>query len=298
MSIPYESLKIWQLLCIADAYEKIDAFGKQSIPDWDIDDFEKHVLYGTGLSYELTENLIEQFKKVCSSLSKKKPYLSYTEDGIHYGFELFVDDIMIDDIYGEPQFYTRLSRTLSNYRLPIDEQVIKDKIDDVSKQFLPVGKAKEALISSDSLWYTKCLDDMTFRTVRNEILRRNRVIEARNRLGSFPPPVFLEEAVRVIKSHCNQFSGSKYFVKENLTFDDILRALEYTSTRNQIDAAFLVWGVYTGKPISYAEAGRQLGKTGNAVINSMHKILSHIAWQAFIYDSNSPKPDEEREHNA
>ena len=246
----------------------------------------------------MTENLIEQFKKVCSSLSKKKPYLSYTEDGIHYGFELFVDDIMIDDIYGEPQFYTRLSRTLSNYRLPIDEQVIKDKIDDVSKQFLPVGKAKEALISSDSLWYTKCLDDMTFRTVRNEILRRNRVIEARNRLGSFPPPVFLEEAVRVIKSHCNQFSGSKYFVKENLTFDDILRALEYTSTRNQIDAAFLVWGVYTGKPISYAEAGRQLGKTGNAVINSMHKILSHIAWQAFIYDSNSPKPDEEREHNA
>lgn len=295
MSIPYESLKMWQLLCIADAYNAINECGKNIVPNWDIDAFEKSVFFEEFYDYSITAEQAVLLKEACKPLSEKKPLLNYSDDGLHYGFELFLDPVEEDDCGGKLLF-AEVSRVLSEYVLPMDEQIIRECINTVARTFIPKSKAlNKGMHRNNSLWFIDCIDEMTVRALRKEILNRNRAYVKRQEYGVYPKPLYLDKAVKAITEYCNGSEKTQYYVKKDLGFDDIIRSMEYKSTRKQIDNAFLLWGVYTGKPLSYSEVGRKCNISPNAVRTSVGRVLSYITRQMIVFDLDHPKQKEENQ---
>ena len=135
MPIPFEKLTYTDILHHQLAYGCFDEVGKSLFQEWDIVGFEKAVL-GCGDNHFLyMAEKIKETPNLYGELNTTMPFLRFREEGQHYGYELFLSPPPFWGSRGAPLWWAYVSRKLTKYTLPMDEQDLFDLYNEAAKEF-------------------------------------------------------------------------------------------------------------------------------------------------------------------
>ena len=277
MPIPYENLTYNDILHHQAAYECFDNVGKKMFEDWDIVGFEKAVL-GCGDNHFLY--MAEKNKTdstLYENLNEKMPFLKFREEGQHYAYELFLSPPKFWGSRGAPFYWAYVAREFTYDKLPMNEDLLYEKYLGIAKQFgintkyqnnyyierFAAGGMSSGIVTSEFVrkgWYT----------IRN----RNRLYFKEEKPTD---KIYLERAKERINWYCNRYIQAKYEVNSAISDEDFLFAvMDSDCSQNQKDTSLLLWGVYTGNPLTAKEVAKIKGVTDNCVRQLERNFLRHL----------------------
>lgn len=277
MPIPFENLKYNDILCHQAAYECFDRAGKELFPEWDIVGFEKAVLGDGDSRYLSMAEKIKEDGNLFGKLNTSMPFLRFREKGQHYGYELFLSPPSFWGSRGAPLWWAYAARQFTFDKLPMDELALYEKYNGIAKKF-------EINMNYDGYNYIErfAAGGMSSGVVGSQFVRRGwRTIRNRNRLYTkeevLNENIYLDRAKEQIDRYCKNFGCGTYEVVPNLTAENFMYAVQDSEiTSHQKDTVFLLWGIYSGKPLSYAETAAQKAVTVNRIRQIESTFLRHL----------------------
>lgn len=289
MPLSYSELSTYQLLCIRETYDLIDAQCSACVPDWNIVDFEKEVVSNLSGNTSRIQIVRERIAEGLRELDNQMPLKQYLEQGEHSARELFLQapEISAKDKRPFLLFWAYVAREYSHMTLPIEKSRCRDNFQSVLKQFKlrlygNRDYTVERFCSFHNIESMIQLREADLRGAQFTIDGRN---QAYARKTVFEDnPIYLDKA----KDRFRRFLDNvypEYEVKEDLTIHELCFAVDSTCTSLQRDYVFLLWGVFTGKPMNLSNCARAFGVTGsrikaceNTVVrNAGHEELAILA---------------------
>ncbi len=277
MPIPYEKLTYNDILHHKAAYDRFDAVGKTLFQDWDIIGFEQAVLgCGDNLYLHMADK-IKETPDLYEDLNIKMPFLRFREKGQHYGYELFLSPPPYWGSRGAPLWWAYAARKLTDYTLPVDEQILFEAYNEVAKEF-------GIKINSGKTYCIKRFDagGMSGGYVSGDFVRKGwYTIRDRNLLYqneiSRDVDLFLDKAKERISWYCNKYRPDEFEIVPDMSEDDFIFAMNDSKiNEHQMEIAFLVWGVYTGKPLTITEVANIKGVSYTAINMIEKRVLQKL----------------------
>lgn len=285
--ISYTALSTYQLLCIREIYNLIDDRCSKAISGWNIESFEKSLVSGTvddeGRIRALVENDL-------LALDARKPLKRYLADGDHYAQELFLTapQMRADDVRPFLLFWAYVAREYSDMALPIDKMQCRAIYMAAIKRFgMRLYSSYDFNIDRFAVprqgyYSTPLLREEEIRIALFTIIQRNQAYTRRTVYDG--GPVYLNAVVE----RFNEFLESvfpAYAVRLDISIHDICFAIDSYATERQRDYTLFKWGVFTGKPATYAACGRKFGISGariRACENTVVRNVGHKAKELFV----------------
>lgn len=277
MPVLYENLTYNDILHHKAAYECFDNIGKRLFDEWNIEGFEKAVL-GCGDNHFLyMAEKIKATPNLYGTLNDQMPFLKFREDGQHYAYELFLSPPKFWGSRGAPLYWAYVAREFTYDKLPMKEEELHEKYLSFAKQFginlnyqehyyierFAAGGMSSGVVTSEFVrkgWYT----------IRN----RNRLYFKEKKPTD---RIYLERAKERINWYCNRYIRAKYEANNSITDEDFLFAvMDSDCSQNQKDTSLLLWGVYTGNPLTAKEVAEIRGVTDNCIRQLERSFLRHL----------------------
>lgn len=150
MPIKRVKLEIWELMYEQESYDILLEDHKERFVNFDMRKFEAYnIERNRNRMIEL--DLISYIKDKLNKLDIDKPLYSFSEEGTHYAFELFLAEPKIYKTKGDLFFWTYMARQFSNDVLPMAEEDFKNKYLNIVNKFnIPFGKDEVAYIDEFS----------------------------------------------------------------------------------------------------------------------------------------------------
>lgn len=276
MPILFENLTYEDILHHKAAYECFDNVGKKLFEEWDIVGFEKAVLGCGDNHYLYMAEKIKNEPDLYGGLNKEMPFLRFREDGQHYAYELFLSPPKFWGSRGAPLYWAYVAREFTYDKLPMNEELLYEKYLAIATQF-------GINMRYENKYYIErfAAGGMSSGIVMSEFVRKGwYTIRNRNRLYFQEPKpqtdIYLERAKERIEWYCNKHIKA-YTVKSSMTEDDFLFAvMDSDCSQNQKDTSLLLWGVYTGKPLTPKEVAEIKGVTYNCIRQVERSFLRHL----------------------
>lgn len=277
MPIPYEKLTYNDILHHKAAYDRFDMVGKALFADWDIIGFEKAVLGFGDEHYLYMADKIKETPNLYGDLDTKMPILRFLEEGQHYAYELFITPPTCWGSEGTPLWWAYASRKLSAYTLPVDEETLFEAYNSVAKEFgikinsgkpyyierFDAGGLNAGIVSGDfvrSGWYT--IRD------RNQLYQNgiNKNVD-----------LYLDKAKERISWYCNRFRADEFELVPDMSKHDFIFAMNDSKiNEHQMEIAFLLWGVFTGTPLTITEVANIKGVSYEAIRSIESRVLQKL----------------------
>lgn len=277
MPIPYEKLNYKDILHHQAAYECFDKAGKELFPDWNIVGFEKAVLGDGDSCYLSMAEKIKGDTSLFGDLNTSMPFLRFREKGQHYGYELFLSPPSFWGSRGAPLWWAYAARQFTFDKLPMDESALYEKYKGIAKKF-------GINMNHNNYYYIErfAAGGMSSGMVGSQFVRQGwMTIRNRNRLYTkeevLNENIYLDRAKEQIDWYCKNFGRSICEVVPSLTAENFMYAVQDSEiTSHQKDTVFLLWGVYSGKTLSYAETAAQKAVTENCIRQIECTFLRHL----------------------
>jgi DNA-directed RNA polymerase sigma subunit (sigma70/sigma32) len=91
---------------------------------------------------------------------------------------------------------------------------------------------------------------------------------------------YLDRVIEQLEEFCRHYKQKELRVKQDFSLSMLMDAArESDCTDRQLEICLTVWGVYTGKPLTYKAAGEKMGVSGSRVTQVEQRALHHILRQ-------------------
>lgn len=275
--LSYTELSTFQLLCIKDVYQLIDTICADKYADWNIIDFEKAVVSNKYPNSYDEQSVRTAIESSLLRLDSEKPRKRYLEQGKHYAYELFLylpEQFRFDE---QPYklFWAYMAREFSNNELPIEKKQFRERYIAVLKQFNMRLYSNRTLYVKRFSVKTRYGEQMELeeRDIRNAFS----TLEGRNQAYTrkyecIGETAYLDRAVEKLGEFTQRIYPD-YQIRKDLNVHELCFAIDSACTELARNDILLLWGVFTGKPITLAACGSKRGVSPSCIRQRQEMVV-------------------------